>query len=385
MRRRVTYILVLTCMNMNVYSGPVLLSILNEQTLSAVVISPDKGNYAVIADGRDIGYLNENDVLYISMFGEYLMASHRSGSHGIFSSVSLRATGHEGGFSVRPVQPSLDKAYYHGDLDIRVEYERMSLINLIDEKLYIAGVIEAESGTKAPLMYYRAHAIICRTYLYGNINRHAGEGFHVCDQVHCQAYKGRLTGSKEIMEAVVSTEGLVIISADSALITAAFHSNCGGETANSEDVWLIHRPYLRSVNDPYCGEGPNSAWQTTIDTGDWERYLKGLGRGSSSSGDGGSACTIRQQKRMVDYVFNGLPVPFRKIRSDWNFRSAWFDIEPLDSGSRLLITGRGYGHGAGLCQEGAMEMAARGYNFVEILQFYYTDIEVTDKVPLSRP
>jgi stage II sporulation protein D len=267
-------------------------------------------------------------------------------------------------------------AHYHGNVEFSVDYERIRIINQVDEDVYLAGVVEAESGTVAHLMYYMAHAIICRTYLYGNFRRHADESFDLCDEVHCQVYKGRLTGNETIYEAVNLTEGKVIVYGENGLITAAFHSNCGGETVNSEEVWLAYRPYLRSVKDPFCLERPGARWVRTIDAGEWETYLVGMGLDRGGRSFSSSDFISRQQGRNSLYQIDRFAIPYRKIRSDWDFRSAWFSMEATGQGKELFVAGRGYGHGVGLCQEGAMEMARRGYNFMQILEFYYTNIKV---------
>ncbi len=378
MNKNLTYIIILLLFGSPLRSETVRVSIFNEHSLSAFVICPDRGNYQLAADGRELIIISEDELLYVSMIGDKLLLSNQHGPKGIFSTVSFTAIEEDNGFSIRPVNPSMAKAYYHGSLDLSVKFERINIINFLSEDLYLAGVVEAESGTIAPYVYYKAQAIICRTYLYGNIHRHSDEGFHLCDEVHCQVYKGRLTSDASIFDAVTATSGKVITYEDSGLITAAFHSNCGGQTVNSEAVWLIHRHYLRSVKDPYCRERHNAIWQTRLDIKKWEAYLVSLGLDSANKPADYQDFAYRQYDRNVLYRVNGFEIPFIKLRSDWNFKSAYFDVEVPNPGQELVIRGRGYGHGVGLCQEGAMEMAARGYNFIEILQFYYTNVKVTD-------
>ncbi len=358
------------------YARTFMISIFNQHNISALVFSPDNVDYKILADGRYIGTAHVNDIVYVSMSGDRLVLRNNTGFSGSFYNIYFFAVKNGGEFNIRPVDPSMGKVNYHGNIELSVDFGRIKIVNEIEEDLYLAGVVEAEAGIGFHNMYYQAQAIICRTYLYGNSGRHADEGFNLCDEVHCQVYKGQMTSNQVVIDAVTATGDMIITREDSTVITAAFHSNCGGRTVNSEDVWLVHRPYLRSVNDPFCRERNNASWQLNMDFSDWQVYLHemGLEQGNYSSTRG--IFGFRQTERTVFYSVGGFNLPFWKIRSDWNLRSAFFDVVEVDPGKQISLKGRGYGHGVGLCQEGAMEMAARGYNFLEILQFYYTNIMV---------
>jgi stage II sporulation protein D len=360
------------------YSETVMVSLFNDHSLATIIISPEKGDYVLMADGNELTSLAGNELLYVSMMDNKLLLRDNQGALGIFLKVSLVAKDITGEFSIRPVVPSLKLARYYGDLELSIDFERIRIINMVDEDLYLAGVVEAESGTGSHLMYYMAHSIICRTYLYGNLHRHADEDFDLCDGVHCQVYKGLLSGNETICEAVNMTTGKVIVYGNTGAITAAFHSNCGGETASSEDVWLISRPYLRPVKDPWCSKKPSASWQRRINIHEWERYLISLGLEKKSVPQNPHYFTFSQPQRNTLYRLNRFTVPLIKIRNDWNLRSAFFSLEYPGQGQEFIMRGKGYGHGVGLCQEGAMEMAARGYNFMQILKFYYTNITITD-------
>lgn len=360
------------------YTAEVFISIFNEYNLAALVISPGKGDYTITGDGLELYSAEENEILYVSLTGEELVLRCHAGILGSFREISINQYENNGWYSLMPVDPLHERRYYHGSLHLSIEFGRIKAVNIVPEDLYIAGVVEAESGLGWNDMYYRAQSIICRTYLYENLARHADEGFHLCDGVHCQVYKGQLTSDQVIEKAVNYAGGMVITGADSAIITAAFHSNCGGQTVNSEEVWLVHRPYLRSVNDPFCLGGRSYSWERRIDTHDWGRYLSEMGMGGSEDKTDPYIFRFSQDYREIHYSTGGFRMPLRKIRNDWNLRSAFFDVEVPDRCNVILLRGRGHGHGVGLCQEGAIEMAAKGYNFIDILQFYYTDIIITD-------
>jgi stage II sporulation protein D len=64
------------------------------------------------------------------------------------------------------------------------------------------------------------------------------------------------------------------------------------------------------------------------------------------------------------------------IRYDLGLKSTWFSVSP--AGSNVVLRGKGYGHGVGLSQQGAIRMAQLGYNYLEIIKFYYKDVEVVN-------
>jgi stage II sporulation protein D len=190
-------------------------------------------------------------------------------------------------------------------------------------------------------------------------------------------------GNPLIPEAAFQTKGLVIIDADSALIIAAFHSNCGGETENVENVWLLKKPYLRSINDPYCQNQRNYSWEQKISFDTWKAYLQKEGF-KINNNVSSSWYNCLQYSRKVYYKIGNDSLPFRKIRNDFNLKSAFFSVKV--DGNNIVLSGKGYGHGVGLCQEGAMQMARLGYNFREIVQFYYQGVNITDysNIPVSK-
>lgn len=177
-----------------------------------------------------------------------------------------------------------------------------------------------------------------------------------------------------INKAVIETAGQVVLGRDSLPIMSAFHSNCGGETESSENVWLSGQPYLKKVIDPYCSRSRSARWTKTIPVKLWEDYLRNSGCNfpAGSKPDFSYAQVTRQK----NYCTGSFSLPFTKIRDDFNLRSSFFSVQ--QDGDSVILRGRGYGHGVGLCQEGAMVMAARGFNYRQILQFYYSDIIISD-------
>jgi stage II sporulation protein D len=217
---------------------------------------------------------------------------------------------------------------------------------------------------------------LCRTYAVDNHDRHLEEGFHLCDGTHCQAFKGLGTSSKTIEKAVESTNDMVVVDSAYQFITAAYHSNSGGITEDAMNVWLQNMPYLKSFPDPYSLKGRNTSWEKTINRQQWENYLINHDLKFPVNN-----YTQINDDRQASYVIGNIEIPYSRIRKDWNLRSSFFSIH--DDGDRVLLKGKGYGHGVGMSQEGAMEMARRGHTFKEIIHFYFKNVSITTLYKIS--
>ena len=159
------------------------------------------------------------------------------------------------------------------------------------------------------------------------------------------------------------------------LITAAYHSNSGGQTQRASHVWLTDTDYLQSVVDPYSLHQPNAKWQDTISFRDWKAYLLRNGMASVERIPD-EIIYVEQMRRKKYFILDDDSIRMTKIREDWGFRSTFFDMFP--DGDSVLVWGKGYGHGIGMSQEGAMKMARDGFTYQDILQFYFHEIRLMD-------
>ena len=157
------------------------------------------------------------------------------------------------------------------------------------------------------------------------------------------------------------------------LISALFSANCGGQTNNSEDVWSSKVPYLRSRKDEYCIDQRQASWDKTIDVQDFKNLLK-ENRISLPSKMAVSSFAFKQAERLKFYTINKQQIKLTTIRYGLHLRSTFFEIVP--KGNKLIFHGRGYGHGVGMCQEGAMNMAKKGKKYDEIIKYYYQDVRI---------
>jgi stage II sporulation protein D len=267
---------------------------------------------------------------------------------------------------------------YGGSLSFSNNSGFLFIVNTIDLEDYLPGVLEAEVGINRPPEYYKVQAIICRTYSLSHIRRHEMEDFNLCDREHCQVYKGLSLKSTEINKAVHKTAGIVMVDADFNLITAAFHANCGGQTVNSEDVWNKKLDYLRSIKDTFCLRQKSAVWSKDISDDKWKEGMKKLCSNYQSDNDSlfyKEDASFMQFSRKKFYDVNPTcHIPLKDIRNTFGLKSTYFNI--FYKNGQVIMNGRGFGHGVGLCQDGAIRMSKLNYSYKSILHFYYQNVSI---------
>ena len=350
------------------------ISLFNNHQVSSVVVSAWNGDLTVSAADSFSYVIADGQAIFVTLLdGEILLMGERS-TIGSFEKVSFQGVDSLALVRIRPTEPQLEARNYEDMIVMSVDVNKIQIINHIEEDKYIAGVIEAEVGQGHTAEFYKAKAIICRTYLYMNINRHRNEGFHLCDEVHCQVYKGQCRSRALIVPAVLSTKNVVITDRQTSRpILATYHSNCGGVTEASQNVWQSALPYLTPVVDPYCTSTPNARWQRTIPLDEWIAFL--VRRGFTPNPNVVTDFSFQQLQRAVNYRVGATSIPFTQIRTEFNLRSAFFSVSVEDG--NVVLRGRGFGHGVGLCQQGAMEMGRRGFKYNEIINYYYRNVSIT--------
>jgi stage II sporulation protein D len=343
---------------------------------SSVIVSPLTTEYNIYYDGKLLTDIEPGSMLQLTIEGDSIRIKALERTLVKCLSVKFIAKNSSCSFKFKSVSPETKVRTFTDNLDITISNKALRVINSVDVEDYIAGVVEAESGTKTTPEYYRLQAILCRTYALSHMRRHEAEGYHLCDQVHCQAFKGR-TVDADIIAAVEDTRGLVVVDSDLNLITAAFHSNCGGQTINSEDVWALPVPYLKAVRDTFCIKMPHAKWERKVATEDWMSYLALKHKYPvEDSISFTQAVNYPQNNRSIYFIDKGLKIPLKTIRADWQLKSTYFSIEQRTDS--VIFKGKGYGHGVGMCQEGAMRMSRLGYTYKDILHFYYREVHLVD-------
>lgn len=378
---RKLFITVLFCLSAHfLWAEFVNIGIIEQYNVRRFSFLVETGSYQVFAGSEKITDLNQGDLLFLVMKENGIEVKSPKHTFGSYNKVYIIGKESQNVFRVTPIEPDKAPRNYDDNLRVSLKNEAMRLVNNVDIENYIAGVVQAEVGPTPAPEFFKLQSILCRTYTLENLKKHEHEGYNLCDRVHCQAYYKKCSDA-DIEKASKSTKGLVIVDSEINLITAAFYSNCGGQTTNSEDVWQKPVYYLKSVNDPHCVNQPNAKWSKVIPKQEWMDYLNKKAGVNGADKESLQPTPFYQQKRTAYYTNGNLNIPLKTVRSDWKLKSTYFDVIP--NGETMILNGRGFGHGAGLCQEGAMKMAASGYSYPDILHFYYKDVHLIDMSALD--
>jgi stage II sporulation protein D len=376
--RFVTVIFLILVSNL-IHSLDYKVGILRNVSIKKASIFVNKSHYSLRSSNnslfKKLGPENRVDVVYNN---EKIVLKIDDKYVGKFDTLKIYNLNKDTGiFELKGILPNFKSRYYYDNLTIYPQSNSISFVNNIDFEKYIIGVLESEVGLGKSEDFYKVHAIISRTYALKNQYKFIHEGFYLTDLVNCQVYKGNMYKDPTIINAVKSTRNLILVDENMDFITASYFSNSGGQTNNVEDVWNKALPYLRSIHDPYSMGGVNYVWEKSISKSKWLSYLKNKFQYPVNNVEAlNAALNFKQDIRhkfLVDWVYQ---IPLTEIRKDWNLKSTYFSIS--DHGETLSFVGKGFGHGVGLSQEGAMRMIELGYDFLEVLRFYYTDVHLID-------
>jgi SpoIID/LytB domain protein len=260
---------------------------------------------------------------------------------------------------------------------------------------YLVGVLGAESSIEDEFEALKAQAVISRTFALRNPGRHAREGYDFCSTTHCQRFVYTKKGySSPSRRAVEETADEVLQGAMGELVDAYFHAACGGVTANIRTLWGVAAPsYLRGVRDDFCATMPHYRWTQTIPAAQLVKALKSDAR--TDIGPELNSILVRKRDATGRAELLSLEGVRRRVVRGWDFKiivgrslgwqmikSSRFDVSR--SGSDFVFRGSGFGHGLGLCQEGAHVMARRGMNYRQILEHYFPKTVSSFQFPVSR-
>ena len=351
--------------------------IMRAYKLSSFKVSYHSGNYKVFGDSTELTTIWKDQSVYFKRSGDKVKVEKAGKNLGSFDTVYVQKVQEDNSFKIQSVSPSSKKVKKYKDNLIIVPESNsyLTVINEVEMENYLAGVIESEGGGGKHLEYYKVQAILSRTYVLDHLNKHYKDGFSVCDRVHCQAYHNMLRFTPSIQTAVDETKGIIMLDKNLQLADGYFFANCGGQTSESDYVWNQPVAYCRSIVDTFCIQSKQANWTKKIAKSSWKNYLVGhFGFPVNDSLFGEYLYNFKQPTRRAFYIDPRLGIPLRDIRSKFKLKSTWFDCHP--DGDHVVLDGKGFGHGVGLCQEGAMKMAKLGYSYEQILKFYFTDIQM---------
>jgi stage II sporulation protein D len=285
----------------------------------------------------------------------------------------------------------------------------LAVVNLTTEDAVIAGVLPSEMFASAPLEALKAQAVTARGELYSKVGRrHFTDPFHVCSEQHCQVYQGKTAETARTNEAAASTRGELLFLED-ALVESVYSAVCGGHTEPADVVWDRPRSDalqgtwddVANTNDrgtlssdeavrrfleqpratSWCGrssfnqKGDAWRWHKRFTQADLQRLFPDVGTVTAvrvdERGPGGRLRSLSIVGNTTTRILRELPVR----RAFGNLKSGLFvvDEERATDGTLVAIHlhGAGFGHGSGMCQQGAIGMAEAKKTYAEILSHFY--------------
>ena len=296
-------------------------------------------------------------------------------------------------------------------------------INTLDVEDYLTSVITSEMSATSSIELLKAHAVISRSWVLRPIlsngklqitndkcqitntrrvvwyERDAHVGFDVCADDHCQRYEGLLRMNERAVQAVRETAGQVLLYGDE-ICDCRYYKCCGGRSEIWRTCWEnIDVPYIQSVECPYCGRVSaktlrlvlNNYDQETKDFHDWKvsytaeelghiiREKSGMDFGDIidliplKRGASGRICELKIIGTKHTEII-GKELKIRLWLSRSCLYSSWFEV--THEHGVWTLTGHGWGHGAGLCQIGAAQMAEEGFTHEQILSHYYVGTRI---------
>ncbi len=290
-------------------------------------------------------------------------------------------------------------------------YGSWTLVEQVPLERYLLGVVPHEIGAGSPPAALAAQAVLARTWALGNQHRFAVDGYHLCADTQCQVYSDPRQAGAAVRQAIASTTAQVL-AWNNKPIHAVYHASNGGVSADEDEAWrLPELSYLEPQLDRPGGRAPGLSLpldqqqeiETLLAQGGaygsahpyfrWQRVLgqepfrRALGARASAIGSPIQPVVLERgpSGRVVRLALRGpggqMVLERDAIRRSLRqLPSTLFVIDPMAEG-RWRFRGGGFGHGAGLSQAGAIDLAGRGWTVDQILRHYYPGAQL---LPLDR-
>nr|WP_257473450.1 SpoIID/LytB domain-containing protein [Prochlorococcus marinus] len=299
-----------------------------------------------------------------------------------------------------------ENGLYSGPFSIQLDsYGSWTLVEHVPLERYLKGVVPYEIGSKSPEAALAAQAVLARTWAIANSHRFKVDGYNLCSDTQCQVYKDPSKANNKIKTAIKKTAGK-ILTWDQQPINTVYHATNGGVMASVDEAWSTDPvPYLKmrldgpkswssSVNLPLSNEKhlksflfsdseafgsshPLFRWNRTLDSLQISKQLNKAQKVSSSfyptkikairRGKSGRVTALKLEGNSGSEILLNLDEIRRVLRQ---LPSTLFVVKEIKEG-KWLFSGGGFGHGAGMSQSGAIELAKNGWTTKQILSHYY--------------
>ncbi len=288
---------------------------------------------------------------------------------------------------------------YRGDVEFRVQGKGITVINELPLEEYLYGVVPREMPADWPAEAQKAQAVAARSYALAMLGTYKEYGFDLLSTQLNQVYGGFNAEHPNSSRAVDETRGQVLYCRDKP-VSAYFHSSSGGFIEYSQDVWREAVDFLKAKPDPYDNNDKHYNWLVVYSQEQLVNQLKDRRDLYNREGDPErvfarvddievlekTSSGARVKKiRITGQDAAGKPLSVElsnadRVRAALGLKSAFFELTktkgPDGRLKEVRIKGSGFGHGLGMSQYGSLGMANKGYNYQDILKYYYSNIEI---------
>lgn len=269
-----------------------------------------------------------------------------------------------------PIYVDKIKRNYGGAISFRVNNKKLDIVNRVDMDEYLKGVLPKEMSPSFPMESLKAQALCSRSFAINNYNKFIKNGYNLDDTTRSQVYYGKDVEEKTTNKAVEETIGQVI-KYDGKVAETIFCASSGGYTVASSEAWGGNSvPYLISKEDPYSVH----PWKYELKNSDLKKLnLSDVFSVSLDYNNSNRVNNLTFSTSKGDVKIKA--TDFRQKIGNTIIKSTLFDVNVI--GNKVFVSGKGYGHGVGMSQYGAVEMAKKGSNYKDIIEFYFpgTNIE----------
>jgi SpoIID/LytB domain protein len=299
-----------------------------------------------------------------------------------------------------------EKGIYMGPFSIQLDaYGSWTLVEHVPIERYLNGVVPYEIGASSPQAALEAQAVLARTWALANSHRFKVDGYNLCSDTQCQVYKDPTKANQKIKIAIKKTAGK-ILTWNKKPINTVYHATNGGVMASVDEAWSINQvPYLQmrldgpkhwtstvdlpltkekhlktflfSKSEAFGSAHPLFRWERTIESSEISEQLKQSEKLSSyfsphkikvlRRGKSGRVTLLEIEGKTGSEIFLKLDDIRRVLRQ---LPSTLFVVKEIKEG-KWLFSGGGFGHGAGMSQSGAIDLARNGWTTKQILSHYY--------------
>lgn len=300
---------------------------------------------------------------------------------------------------------------YREELQIYSAGSLCEVVNQLDLEKYLEGLVNAEFNSRWSEEAIGAQVVAARTYAVFQIRqaRMEDQRYDVDSSTYDQVYDGSLREDPRASRIVNKTRGWILtVNTSKGLepLKAYYHSNCGGVTELPEKVWGTSNLGFRRVADPYCQHSPHAHWSFDLSATqvvealrragrsdqtdfaqwpkDWKQLLnQGRLQAIRTSGYDPSGrveqvnLSFSLAGKIREWTMTG--AKFRLWVGPAQFKSTSFNVQLASPDGKQFawrFSGRGNGHGVGMCQWGAKAMGDKGFKTAAILKFYYPDAQL---------